>query len=444
MSSARRQALVLRPAARVLIVLLALLFMLAGPHLWLRAQEAERLPMPKIEQLVAPIALFPDPLLAQVLMASTYPLEIVQADRWRKANPKVSGKALEQAMQGQPWDASVKALTAVPDTLRMMSEKLDWTQALGDVFLAQQEDVLAAVQTLRARAQAADQLKTTAQQKVETRGSAPNQIVVIEPTDPEVIYLPVYDPGVIYGAWPYPEYPPYYWYPPGYSVGRLLTFAAGVAVGAAIWGHCDWDRRDIRIDVDRYNRFNRTKITSNNWEHNSVHRKGVPYRDRDVAEKFGKGGRDVQAREEFRGRVKEAKGQINGKEVLPKAGALKGDAKAAAKADLADRAKSDLKGKGAPKGDAKRDAKRDAARDRSREVSSKAKGQPKATKVAARHQAAQPRAFDDIGRGQQVRRHSDRGRSSRVASAGRQHNVSAFRGGGGGGGRARGGGGRRR
>src|SRR5215813_12827259 len=171
-------------------------------------QSAAPLSQPQLEQLVAPIALHPDPLLSQMLMASTYPTEVIQAARWVSANPGVSGAALQEAMQKQPWDPSVKALTAVPQVLQMMSDKLDWTQQLGDAFLGQQAELLAAVQALRRRAEAAGHLKSTDQQKVskaaKTVGSSTTSIISIEPTNPEYLYVPVYDPRVCYGDWPYP------------------------------------------------------------------------------------------------------------------------------------------------------------------------------------------------------------------------------------------------
>ncbi|MDA7949290.1 MAG: DUF3300 domain-containing protein, partial [Hyphomicrobiaceae bacterium] len=276
-----------------------------------RADEAAKvLPKEELEQLVAPIALHPDALVSQILMASTYPLEVVEAQRWVKANPGVTGDALESAMQKEPWDPSVKSLTAFPEVLEMMSDEISWTQQLGDAFLAQQEDVLAAIQDLRAKADAAGNLKTTKEQKVEkqtvtTDSGKKETIIVVEPANPEVIYVPSYDPTVVYGTWAYPNYPPYYWYPPGYVAGRVFWFATGVAVGSALWGRCDWRRGDVNINVNRYNSFNRTNITNNKWIHNSVHRKGVPYRDRNVANRYGKGRNDgrAQARDKFRGRA---------------------------------------------------------------------------------------------------------------------------------------------
>jgi hypothetical protein len=182
-----------------------------------QAPVAAPAPTPKtfsqqeIEQLLAPIALYPDALFAQVLMASTYPLEVVKAERWVKANPGLKGKALEDALQKQPWDPSVKSLAVFPQVLTMMSEKLDWTQKLGDAFLAQQKDVLAAAQVLRNKAVAQGTLKDSKEQKVITEQTETTTVIKIEPTNPEVVYVPTYNPSVVYGAWPYPAYPPYYY-----------------------------------------------------------------------------------------------------------------------------------------------------------------------------------------------------------------------------------------
>jgi hypothetical protein len=302
-----------------------------GPASAQGASSTPRTPA-QLEQLVAPIALYPDALLSQVLMASTYPLEVVAAARWAQANPGVTGQALEDAMQKQPWDPSVKALTAVPQTLQMMNDKLDWTQELGDAFLAQQGNVLDAVQRLRARADAAGQLKTTEHQTVTKTAApaatgrqsstppnvsaapgsvsaAPATYYTIASTNPDEYYVPIYDPAVVYGVWPYPDYPPYYWYPPGYYPGTGLAFAAAAVVGAAIWGGINWVNRSVNVDVNRYNRFNRTNIANGNWTHNVAHRGAVPYRDRDVAQRFGNPGQNA-AREAFRGTADAGRSQI--------------------------------------------------------------------------------------------------------------------------------------
>jgi Protein of unknown function (DUF3300) len=259
----------------------------------------------ELDQLLAPIALYPDSLLAQILMASTYPLEVVLAERWRKANPNLNDKALEDALQNQPWDPAVKSLTVFPQVLTMMSQKLDWTQKLGDAFLAQQADVLATAQALRAKAVAQGTLKDTKEQKVITETEHDTTIIKIEPADPAVVYVPTYNPSYVYGAWPYPAYPPYYWYPPGYYYGgAFLGFTAGIIIGGALWGGCNWGGGGVYIDHRTYNNFNRTNISDRNWKHNVNHRGAVPYRDKGVAQQYGRRqGADVASREAFRGRA---------------------------------------------------------------------------------------------------------------------------------------------
>ncbi len=187
----------------------------------------------ELDQLLAPIALYPDSLIAQILMASTYPLEIVQADRFAQQNKNLKGEALTEALEQQAWDPSVKSLVNFPQVLMMMSEKLDRTQKLGDAFLANQRAVMDTIQSLRAKAQAAGNLKSTKEQTVIVE----QKIIKIEPASPQVIYVPAYNPTVVYGAWPYPAYPPYYYYPPGYvATATAFSFMAGMAVGAA-WGY---------------------------------------------------------------------------------------------------------------------------------------------------------------------------------------------------------------
>jgi uncharacterized membrane protein YgcG len=270
-----------------------------------RAQDAPK-PFSKeeLEQMVAPIALYPDSLVAQILMASTYPLEIVSAARWSKSNPKVTGKALEDAMQKQPWDAAVKSLTAVPKVLEQMNEKLDWTQKLGDAFLGQQKEVMDAVQRLRTKALAAGNLKSTPEQTVKTDTQAGKTIYIIESPKTEVIYVPTYNPAVVYGPWPYAAYPPYYMYPPAYVYPPGVAFATGVVVGAAIWGNANWNNGNVNVNVNQYNSYNKTNIQNTNFQHNAEHRKGVQYRDQGSQQKYGKDQRKgADSREQFRGRA---------------------------------------------------------------------------------------------------------------------------------------------
>jgi hypothetical protein len=268
----------------------------------------------ELDQLLAPVALFPDSLLAQVLMAATYPLDVVQVERWVKANPKLKDKALEDALASQPWDPAVKSLAVFPQVLTMMSEKLDWTQKLGDAFLAQKEDVMATAQALRGKAVAQGTLKDSKEQKVVTEKVESTTIIKIEPTNPEVVYVPTYNPTVVYGGWPYPAYPPYYYYPPGYVAGgALLGFTAGVIVGGALWGGCNWGRGDVNVNVNRYNNFNKTNISNGNFQHNADRRGGVPYKDNNVAQKYNRGqSGSAQSRDGYRGRTDGAGGAGSG------------------------------------------------------------------------------------------------------------------------------------
>ena len=176
-------------------------------------------------------------------MASTYPLEVVTAERWAKQNTKLKGEALKTAAEKQGWDASVASLTATPDVLAMMSTELTWTQQLGDAVLAQQPDVMDAIQRLRDKAYAQKKLTNTEQQKVEVSKEAGKQIIVIQPTNPQTIYVPIYDPAVVYGPWPYPAYPPYYYRPPGYIAGAAIATGIAFGVGYALgnnWGGRLW------------------------------------------------------------------------------------------------------------------------------------------------------------------------------------------------------------
>jgi hypothetical protein len=274
----------------------------------------------ELEQMLAPIALYPDALLAQILMASTYPLEVVQADRWVKQpeHKDLKGDPLVQALDKETWDPSVKSLVPFPQVLHTMSEKLDWTQRVGDAVLAQRKDVLDAVQTLRKRAEAAGTLATTEQQQVVVQENA----VAIEPADPEKVYVPVYNPSVAYGSWPYPAYPPpYYPPPPAYApVGSAfmsgIGFASGVAVVGSIWGwsDCDWNNDDINVNYNNYNSINRTNIESGratrlassggaaSWQFQPTHRGGVAYRDAASRATYQRPtARSVQERQRYRG-----------------------------------------------------------------------------------------------------------------------------------------------
>ena len=260
----------------------------------------------ELESMLAPIALYPDALLSQIMMASTYPLEIVEAARWRKSNASLTENALQDALQKQSWDESVKSLTAFPDVLDRMNQDLAWTQKLGDAFLAQQDQVMDTIQSLRAKAQAAGHLQSNEQQKVEVQQADNKQYIVIEPANPQIVYVPTYQPTVVYGAWGYPAYPPYYpsyWYPPGAAFVGGFFWGVGIAAGAALWGGWGWHNHDVNINVNRYNNFNRTNISNGNWNHNVNHRGAVPYRDAGSRDKYRQNDRQAaQTREQYRGR----------------------------------------------------------------------------------------------------------------------------------------------
>jgi hypothetical protein len=294
----------------------------------LLAQELPR-PIPfsteELEQLAAPVALYPDPLLAQVLMAATYPVEVVQAARFVQANPTLRDSRLDEALRYQNWDDSVKALVSFPQILAMMDDRLVWTQRLGDAFLAQEQGLMDAVQVLRARAQAQGTLTSSPQQVV--RVQAP--YIYIEPASPQVIYVPVYNPLIVYGPWPYPAHRPYYYSPVGWPVAKgFYSFGAGIFVGFGLWGTFDWHRHVVFVDVARYRRFTevvnvegrrgeieRGRIGAREgdrlaWQHDVRHRENVVVR-HTAAQQHAAAPKPavVPPREPFRGRVEQPRAE---------------------------------------------------------------------------------------------------------------------------------------
>jgi hypothetical protein len=261
-------------------------------------EEASPIPADQLDSLVAPIALYPDPLLAQTLAASTYPLEVIQLEQWYANNKYLKDKALADAVAKQPWDPSVQALVAFPDVVQRMAGNIQWTTDLGNAFLAQQSDVMDAIQRMRAKAQGTGNLKTNAQQKVETQTvESSEQVIVIEQANPEVVYVPSYDPQMVYGA-PPPAYPYYPYSYPGYYAGMGLAFGTGLVLGgvwANNWGNCDWKHGDVNINNN--NSFNRNVNRNvnrgtgtgqgNAWHHNPQHRGNAPYGNRQTANKYG-------------------------------------------------------------------------------------------------------------------------------------------------------------
>jgi len=442
-----------KPSALLAIALVVLTSLLPVE---LQAQSETQDPTFKpeeLEQLVAPIALYPDGLLAQALMASTYPLEVVEAARFAKTNPNLKGEELDSALRERSWDPSVKSLLSFPQVLTMMDERLDWTQKLGDAFLAQQKDVMDAVQRLRAKAQAEGNLKTTEQQTVTVEEQPPasgTQVIVIQPSNPQVVYVPTYNPTVVYGAWPYPAYPPAPYYPPGYvATTALVSFGIGMAVGSAYWGGCGWGHGDVDINTNRYNNFNqnvtqnynrndvKNKFEGGKWQHNPEHRRGVEYRDRGTQDRFGRGqSGNVATRDAYRGRAEQGRQQI------AREGA----------GNMQNQIGQGGRGGNAPGSQRPSAGTRPAGGERGGPGGAGAQRPSAGTREAGGGRGAGDRgsgAFGGSGSGAQARRDSDRGRTSRESAASRgsrgggggYQRTSGGGGGRGGGGGSRGGGG---
>lgn len=259
------------------------------------AQALTLLNQGQLDALTAPIALYPDPLVAQILTASTYPLEVVEAARWLDdpAHAALKNESLNEALQRQSWDLSVKSLVPFPELLRRMNTNLEWTEQLGDAFLAQQTDVMQSVQRLRKQARAAGTLQSTTQEAVGNEGDD----ITIEPANPDIVYLPYYDPWAVYGPWAWPDYPPFYFpYPPGiYVTGPAIVFGFGWPIFAPLWGWCYWDWPRHGLFFPEHH----PHIPPRPWVHDPDHRRGVPYRDPGTAARFL--GPNAGSRPGFRG-----------------------------------------------------------------------------------------------------------------------------------------------
>jgi hypothetical protein len=271
-------------------------------------EQGASIPPEQLDSLVAPIALYPDPLLSQTLVAATYPLEIIQLQQWLAKNQGLKDKALADAVQKQPWDASIQAMAALPDVVKQLAENIKWTTELGNAFLAQQNDVMDSVQRMRKKAKEGGNLKSSEQQKVETKVVESKQVIVIEQSNPEVIYVPSYNPTVVYGAPAYP-YPPIAYPPPGYyAAGMAISFGVGLAMGAAWgggWGYgAGWGGnnnvyinhnnnfvKNSNANINRNQNVNRSTARNGSgngsWQHNPQHRGGAPYSNGATAKKYG-------------------------------------------------------------------------------------------------------------------------------------------------------------
>ncbi len=430
-------------AKRIAIGFLGVLLILFQAALSPGFADDDKYSKQQLDQMLAPIALYPDDLLTNVLMASTYPLDVVAADRWRRdpQNAKLKGDALTKALENKDWDPSVKALVQFPDVLKMMSDKLDWTQNLGEAFLAQQSDVMDEIQVLRGKADEAGNLKSTKQQKVVKEGGSNAQpVYIIEPATPETVYVPVYEPAV-YGDWWYPDYPPYYWGYPGAHYIDGWYWGAGVAIAAGIWGwnHFDWHRHDIDIDVNKWNNINidKNRSISNKWTHDAAHRGPVPYKNKDVRDKFQQADRGKVGKDDFRGRDKQ---EIQNR--LKDTDHSRVDNRAGQGA----RDKAGDRGGGGGPGDKVKDRAgerpggnvKDRADNRPQQKGGGAKNVNRNVNKSPPRKAS-PGALD-VKRGADVKRNAARGHASRVSMS----RPSVSRGGGGGRARGGGGGGRRR
>ncbi len=312
------------------MVILATAFLGTGTLVWTQEQvpaaqapeqQPQSQPAPQqelspqqLDNLVAPIALYPDPLLSQVLVASTYPLEVVEANQWLQRNKNLSGQQLMDAAKQQPWDPSVQALVAVPDALARLNQDVRWTTDLGNAFLAQESDVMSAVQRMRARAEASGRLKSTPQQTVTNETQGGQQAVVIEPANPDIVYVPYYDPFYVWGPPVFGYYPPLFYPAFGFGFGPGLDigfFFGGWPWwgGWGAWGWCpNWFGSTVIINNTFFPHFGfhdgfrggfagRTAI----WTHDPVHRLSVPYSNAQVASRFH--GSWIGAHNSFAGRT---------------------------------------------------------------------------------------------------------------------------------------------
>jgi len=274
------------------------------------ADSAKKLTADQLQSLVAPIALYPDDLLTQTLVASTYPLEIVALQQYLAKHPDLKDKALADSVAKQPWDPSIQSMAAVPEVVKRLADDIQWTTELGNAFLAQQSEVMDAVQVMRKKAKEKGSLESNEQQKVETKVIEKKEVIIVESANPEVIYVPSYSPTVVYGAPVYP-YPPIYYpyYPPG---AALVSFSVGMMWGAAMWGgsccRYGWGGGGNNVYINHNNNFNNINVNNrnninnrggnrgnNNWQHNPQHRGGAPYGDRATANQYGGSSRGTGA-----------------------------------------------------------------------------------------------------------------------------------------------------
>ena len=446
-----------KPSRYALVWCLALLIAVPMPII---AQEtspdaartgARAFSQPELDQLLAPIALYPDSLLAHLFIAATYPLEVVLAERWARENRSLPAESFNAALEKQNWDPSVKALVPFPDVLEMMSRKLDWTEKVGNAFLAQQADVMDTVQRLRKRAHDAGSLKSTEQQKVIVE----RDVIRVEPSSPSIVYVPVYDPWWVYGPWWWPAYPPYvvYPYPAGVAIAPgVIWFGTGLFVGAywGSWGYWGWHNHTCYVNRAYFRGGYGSRggqgggavggawatrqqgapgasgaaggvAAAQPWRHDPAHRRGVAYRDTATGERYGRTNRAaVENRRSFRGHEASGAGRTAGAEspAMSARGTARPDPSAVREALSARAGRT-----GAPgRNDALslRTGRADAVfsragrpdRDGRGEIGRAQAGAERRPDRAVVERGLAGRAFEGIGRGGEVRRQSAWGRGS--------------------------------
>jgi len=359
------------------------------------AQGGPAFSQQELDQMLAPIALYPDSLLSQILMAATYPLEVVEADRWSRSNSGLKGDDAVRAADQYHWDPSVQSLVAFPNVLDMMDDKLDWTQRLGDAFLDQQTQVMETVQALRRRADAAGNLRSNDEVRIDQEG----QYYGIDYANPQDVYVPYYDPNYIYGSWWWPTYPPVYWGPwPGYSVRAGFGFAWGIGIRVSsgfFFGAFDWGRRRVNVvNVNNYYYQHSAGARDRGpgaWQHDPDHRRGVPYRAASVRQQFGRASSSPETQRDYRGHASTAPERRDGSDIRPQE-------RISQPAPGASPDTRSAPGRMNAPGESRAPA---------------APNRPNAPAVASRPQAEpRPHAFEGVSQGAQVRNYSERGRAS--------------------------------
>jgi uncharacterized membrane protein YgcG len=374
----------LRQAALVLAALLVVLGDARSQDPSAPAPPGSGLSAAQLDQLTAPIALYPDPLLGSVLVASTYPLEVVEAGRWLDdpAHAALAGDQLVAALEQQSWDTSVKSLVSFPQVLRMMNANLEWTEQLGDAFLAQQAEVMDSVQRLRQQAAAGGALQSTPQQTIATEQNDEQNDISIEPASPDVVYVPCYGPAV-YGPWPWPGYPPYYFADTDCAIG-VIGFGIPIWILEPYWGwyRWNWPGHGLWVEPHHPRPGAPTREPEGGprlWQHDPAHRGGVPYRDPATAARYL--GSDAASRRPFRGFPSETPAPLPSQRLPPAPRQQPAPPESMASPPLS----------------------------------------PPVSQPSLEATRPTPPAFESFGRGQQVRGESARGSSSRSMSGGGFH-----------------------